>query len=134
MAERKRSVSGIERFMVPGQGKPISHYCHATRAGDHIWISGAVGVDGGGNVPDDTVDQFKNAIANIDAALRHAGGGVEHIVKITVFLTDINDRARINPVREEYFGEYRPASTLVEVSGLVSSRLKVEIEAEAIVG
>ena len=120
--------------MVPGQGTPVSHYCHVTRAGDHIWISGTVGVDGDGNVPEDTAEQFRLAIANLDACLRHAGGRPEHIVKVTVYLTNVRDRARINPIREEYFGEHRPASTLVEVSALVGPRLKVEIEAEAVVG
>lgn len=119
--------------MVPGQGTPVSHYCHVTRAGDHIWISGTVGVDGDGNVPEDTAEQFRLAIANLDACLRHAGGRPEHIVKVTVYLTNVRDRARINPIREEYFGEHRPASTLVEVAALVGARLKVEIEAEAVV-
>ena len=90
--------------------------------------------DGDGDVPADTADQFRLAIANMDACLRHAGGLPEHVVKVTVFLTDVRDRARINPIRKEYFGEHRPASTLVEVSGLVGPRLKVEIEAEAFIG
>ena len=126
-------MSKIERFMVPGQGTPVSHYCHVTRAGDRIWISGTVGVDSDGNVPDDTADQFRLAIGNMDACLRHAGGAPEHIVKVTVYLTDVSDRAHINPIREAYFGEHRPASTLVEVSALIGPRLKVEIEAEAVV-
>jgi enamine deaminase RidA (YjgF/YER057c/UK114 family) len=50
-----------------------------------------------------------------------------------VFLTDIADRSRINPIRQSYFGDHRPASTLVEVSKLVLPELKVEIEAEAVV-
>ena len=55
-------------------------------------------------------------------------------MKVQVFLTDVNDRVKINPIRENYFGAHRPASTLVEVSGLISPELKVEIEAEAVVG
>ena len=62
-----------------------------------------------------------------------AGGKPAHIVKVQVFLTDINDRSKINPLREAYFGEHRPASTLVEVSALIKPELKVEIEAEAII-
>ncbi|MBT6786230.1 MAG: RidA family protein, partial [Acidiferrobacteraceae bacterium] len=54
--------------------------------------------------------------------------------KVQVFLTDINDRAKINPLRQDYFGKHRPASTLVEVSALITPQLKVEIEAEAILG
>ena len=68
----------------------------------------------------------------MDACLRAAGGLPEHIVKVTVYLTDIADRARINPVRIAYFGEHLPASTLVEVSALVSPEMKVEIEAQAL--
>jgi len=62
-----------------------------------------------------------------------AGGEPRHVVKVQVFLTDITDRAKINPVRERYFGEHRPASTLVEVSALVDPRMKVEIEAVAVI-
>ena len=54
-------------------------------------------------------------------------------MKVRVFLTNINDRFIINPKRIEYFGEHKPASTLLEVSALVDPRMKVEIEAEAIV-
>ena len=86
-----------------------------------------------GSAPDDVVDQFKIAMSNLDGALTAAGGRPEHIVKVTVFLTDINDRSLINPIRQEYFGEHRPASTLVEVSALVTPQLKVEIEAEAVI-
>ncbi len=124
----------VRRFMVPGQPEPVSHYCHATRAGDRIWVSGTVGIAADGSIPEDAVDQFRLALANLDAVLRAAGGAPEDVTKVTVFLTDIADRARINPLRQTYFGEHRPASTLVEVSALVLPALKVEIEAEAAVG
>ena len=127
-------MAKIERFMVPGQHEPVSHYCHATRAGDRIWISGSVGIAADGSIPEDTVEQFRIAIDNLDTVLRAAGGAPEHIVKVTVFLTDVDDRARINPLRQAYFGDHRPASTLVEVCALVIPELKVEIEAEAVVG
>ena len=126
-------MADIERFIVPGQHEPVSHYCHAVRAGDRVWISGTVGLAADGTVPPDTVDQFRLAMDNLDAALRAAGGEARHIVKVTVYLTDVNDRARINPIRQDYFGEHRPASTLVEVSALVLPELKVEIEAEAVI-
>ncbi|MEM7253155.1 MAG: Rid family hydrolase [Pseudomonadota bacterium] len=123
----------IRRIMVPGQMTPVSHYCHAVRAESHIWISGTVGVADDGTIPDDVVEQFELAMKALNAALVEAGGRPEHIVKVTVFLTDVRDRERINPVRQTYFGEHRPASTLVEVSGLVDPRMKVEIEAQAFV-
>ena len=123
----------VRRFMVPGQPEPVSHYCHATRAGDRIWVSGTVGIAADGSIPEDAVDQFRLALANLDTVLRAAGGAPEDVTKVTVFLTDIADRARINPLRQTYFGEHRPASTLVEVSALALPALKVEIEAEAAV-
>ena len=67
----------------------------------------------------------------LDACLRAAGGKPEDVVKVQVFMTDISERAFINPRRIDYFGEHRPASTLVEVSALVDPRMKVEIECQA---
>lgn len=123
----------IERYMVPDQMEPVSHYCHATRAGNLIWVSGIVGMTADGLIPATTVDQFDIALEAMDTILRHAGGLPEHIVKVQVFLTDIADRAAINPARIAYFGDHRPASTLVEVSALVDPRMKVEIECQAVV-
>ena len=122
---------GIERFMVPGEMDPVSHYCHAVRGGRHIWLSGMVGVAADGSIPNDTVAQFDIALKTIDNCLRHAGGLPNQIIKVQVFMTDIKERELINPARIEYFGDNRPASTLVEVSALVDPRMKVEIEAVA---
>lgn len=123
----------IERFMVPGQMPPVSHYCHVVRAGKQVWVSGAVGVRADGSIPERTVEQFDVALAAVDACLRHAGAGAQQVVKVNIYMTDIGERAAINPRRIEYFGEHRPASTLVEVSALVDPRMKVEIEAVAVV-
>lgn len=123
----------IERHMVPGQAQPYSHYCHVVRADRHVWVSGAVGVAADGAIPEGTVAQFRLALAGVDACLRHAGAGPQHVVKVTIFMTDIAERGAINPLRVEYFGTHRPASTLVEVSALVDPRLTVEIEAVAYV-
>ena len=122
----------IERFLLDDQPAPVSHYCHGVRAGDHLWISGTVGMTADGHIPEDVVEQFRIAMDNLDGVLRAAGGRPENVVKVQLFLTDIGDRAKINPIREEYFGPHRPASTLVEVSALVTPELKVEIEAHAV--
>ena len=122
----------IERFLVPGQLTPVSHYCHVVRAGDQIWVSGAVGVREDGSIPENTVDQFRLALASIDTCLKHMGAGPANVVKVNVYMTDITERAAINPIRQKYFGEHLPASTLVEVKGLVDPRMKVEIEAVAV--
>ncbi len=124
----------IKRHMVPGQPSPYSHYCHVVRGGEYVWVSGACGIDEDGSIPDDTVDQFRISLRSIDACLRHAGASPVQVVKVTIFMTDISEREAINPLRIEYFGENRPASTLVEVSQLVDPAFKVEIEAVAYVG
>lgn len=124
-------MTTIQRIMVPDQAPPFSHYCHVVRAGELVWISGAVGADAQGNVPEDVRSQFEVAMANLDACLRAAGGKPEHVVKVNIYLTDIAERGEINPARMRYFGEHRPASTLVEVGALVVPELKVEIEAQA---
>lgn len=125
-------MPAIKRIMLDGQPAPVSHYCHVVRAGNHIWVSGTVGIAADGSVPEGVVEQFDLALRNLDACLKAAGGGPEHVVKVTVFLTDVDDRPLINPARQRYFGEHRPASTLVEVSALVLPKLKVEIEAQAV--
>lgn len=122
----------IDRMMVPGQATPFSHYCHVVRAGNQVWVSGAVGIDAAGNIPASTVEQFRVALANVDACLRAAGAGPQHVVKVNLYLTDISERGAINPERVRYFGEHRPASTLVGVAALVDPRLTVEIEAVAV--
>lgn len=123
----------IERIMLPDLLEPVSHYCHVVRAGPHVWVSGAVGMDKDGSVPEGAVAQFDLAMDAIDRCLSAAGAGPHQVVKVQLFLTDMADRAAINPRRIAYFGDHRPASTLVEVSALVDPRLKVEIECEAFV-
>ncbi len=118
----------IERFLLEDQMAPVSHYCHSVRAGNIIWVSGIVGMTKDGFIPEDTKEQFDIALDAMDACLRAAGGRSDTVTKVQVFLTDIADRSVINPARQAYFGEHRPASTLLEVSALVDPRMKVEIE------
>jgi 2-iminobutanoate/2-iminopropanoate deaminase len=129
---RKNATMPIERFMVPGEPAPFSHYCHVVKAGGQIFISGAVGIAADGSIPEGTLAQFELAMKSLDNCLRHAGGRPEQIVKVTIFMTRISERGLINPLRQAYFGAHRPASTLVEVSALVDARLSVEIEAIAV--
>ena len=123
----------VERLMLDDLMTPVSHYCHGVRAGNVIWVSGMVGCTAEGEIPEDVVEQFQIAMDAVDAVVRAAGGSAKSWVKVRIFLTDINDRARINPIRQAYFGDHLPASTLLEVSALVDPRMKVEIEAEAVI-
>ena len=115
--------------------EPISHFTDAVQAGGLLFVSGIVPVDGEGRLVggDDVVAQTRHVFENMRAVLAAAGCGFEDVVKVTVFLTDVDDRPLINPVRQEVFGATRPASTLVEVSRLAVEGAKVEVEAVAVV-
>jgi reactive intermediate/imine deaminase len=128
-------MSKREEIRVPGLAEPISHYTDAVRAGDLLFVSGFVPVDGEGRLVggDDVVAQARQVLANLGAVLSAAGATFADVVKVTVYLTDIADRVRINPVRQEVFGDARPASTLVEVSALAVPGAKLEIEAVALI-
>ena len=129
MAER-------EEIRAPGLAEPFSHYTDAVRVGDLLFVSGCVAVDESGTVVGigDVVAQARQVFTNIGLVLAAAGAGFGDIAKVTIFLTNVDDRARINPVREEFFGEARPASTLVEVSRLVLPEFLIEVEAVARLG
>jgi len=115
--------------------EPISHFTDAVVAGGFVYVSGIVPVDGDGRLVggEDVVAQVRQVFDNMRVVLHAAGSGFEHVVKVTLFLTDIDDRPRINPVRQEVFGTTRPASTLVEVPRLAVDGAKVEIECVALV-
>jgi 2-iminobutanoate/2-iminopropanoate deaminase len=120
-------------FRVEGLPAPLSHYTDAVRWGDLLFVSGCVAIDeqGGVAAPGDVAGQARVVHEYLGRALRAAGTDFGHVLKVTVFLTDIADRAAVNEVRKEYFGAARPASTLVEVGALVIDGLLVEIEAVA---
>jgi len=123
-----------QEYRVPGLPEPISHYTDAVRAGDLLFVSGCVPVDEEGRLVggDDVVAQTRRVFENIGQVLAAAGATFADVVKVTIFLTDVDDRAKINPVRQEFFGDARPASTLVEVSRLAIPGAKIEVEAVAV--
>ena len=124
---------GIERqeFRVRGLSEPISHYTDAVRFGNLLFVSGVAPLDAEGRVPtpDDVVGQAELVFQNLRKVLEVAGAAFSDVLKVTVYLTDVADRTKINPVRQRYFGNSRPASTLIGVSELAIPEMKVEIEA-----
>lgn len=128
-------MSRREEIRVPGQPEPMSHYTDAVRVGDLLFVSGCVPVDAEGRLvgADDVVAQARQAFANVGAVLAAAGSSFADVAKVTIYLTDVDDRPKINPIRKELFGDARPASTLVEVSALAVPGAKIEVEAVALV-
>lgn len=124
-----------EELRVDGMPEPISHYTDAVRAGDLLFVSGVVPVDASGALVggDDVVAQAEAVFAAMGRVLEAAGARPADVVKVTVFLIDVDDRPLINPVRQRFFGSARPASTLVEISRLAVPGARIEVEAVAAV-
>ena len=120
-----------QEFAVPGLPAPLSHYTDAVRFGDILFVSGLTAHDEAGRLigEGDAAEQTRQILKNLQKVLTATGAAFADVLKVTVFLTDIDDRAAINPVRQEFFGPAKPASTLVEVSRLAVPGMKVEIEA-----
>ena len=120
-----------EEYRVEGLAEPISHYTDAVQAGGLLFLSGLVPVDEQGKLVEDAAGQARQVFRNMELVLKAAGCGFDDVVKVTLFLLDVGDRAAINPVRQEFFGDARPASTLVEVPALAVPGALLEIEAVA---
>lgn len=120
-----------EEFRVEGLSEPLSHYTDAVRFNDLLFVSGVAPLDASGNLVggEDVVAQTRQVLANLEAIVNAAGATSADVLKVTVFLTDVADRAKINPLRQKWFGEARPASTLIGISELAVPGMKVEIEA-----
>jgi 2-iminobutanoate/2-iminopropanoate deaminase len=123
-----------EEIRVDRLAEPISHFTDAVRAGNLLFVSGIVAVDGEGRLVggNDVVAQTRHVLDNMRTVLAAAGCGFEDVAKVTIYLTDIRDRPLINPLRQKAFGDARPASTLVEVPRLAVEGAKVEIECIAV--
>ncbi|OGN76601.1 MAG: hypothetical protein A2X25_09385 [Chloroflexi bacterium GWB2_49_20] len=114
----------------PKFGSPTSL---ALQYGNLIFISGMMpwNLERNVVVPGDIEIQTRQALANMDAVLKAAGSSMNNILKITFYLTDIRNKQVVWKVRKEFFGENRPASTLVGVSGLVDPLALLEVDAIA---
>ncbi|MDH3586372.1 MAG: RidA family protein [Gammaproteobacteria bacterium] len=111
-------------------------YSRAVRLGRFIAISGSAAIDAGGQLvgEGDMYAQAKQCIAVIESALEKAGGRLADVVRTRTFVTDIERWAEVGRAHQEAFGEVMPATSMVEVSRLIDSRMLVEIEADAIIG
>lgn len=119
-----------QEFRVDGLSEPISHYTDAVRFRDLLFISGVAPLDENGRVPTaDVVGQAELVFRNLKKVLDAAGASFSDVLKVTVYLTDVADRSKINPVRQRHFGDARPASTLIGINELAVPGMKIEIEA-----
>lgn len=123
-------VAMRSEIRVPALSEPISHYTDAVRFGDLLFISGVAPLDELGHVvPGDVVAQANQVFENLKLVLNASGADFSDVLKVTVYMTDVNERQAINPVRQKFFGNARPASTLIGIKELAIPGMRLEIEA-----
>jgi len=130
-------MSEIQRIRLDGKmAEPLSHYTDAVIFDNVLWISGMLGVDVSGKIvgKGDVIAQTEQVFKNIKTILDETNATFSDVVRVMVYLVDVNHRGLINPVRQKYFGDAKPVSTLVEISALADPDALIEIEVVAYLG
>lgn len=113
----------------------IGPYSQAVRAGNSVYLSGQIPLDPstGDLVPGDITDQAKQVFENLKAVCEAAGGSLDDVVRVGIYLTDLSDFARVNDVMADYFTPPYPARSTIQVAGLPRDA-RVEVDAILVTG
>lgn len=122
-----------EAISVESLGVPVGPFSQAVRAAEFLFVSGQIGRNAAGELVDESVErQTEQTIGNLEEVLRAAGASLAHVVKVSVFLADIDDFAKMNEVYRRLFPQPPPARTTIAVSLVRGAR--VEMDAIAWIG
>ncbi len=121
-------------FSTNAKWEPIVGYSRAVRVGNLIFVTGTTATDENGKIigVDDAYAQTKQALQNIERVLKRAGAEMKDVVRTRLFVTDISRWEDYGRAHAEYFRSVLPATTMVEISKLISPEMMVEVEADVV--